>query len=208
MQLVCPLTGKVCVKYKGCKITEASKSIDLCEDCSNHYLTKDIPKYMSKFKPKPKTKYFNNLLKEIKLFFSPVPKPIEKSKNQNYKTIDFQLFSPNDLISILNIINKTKPINIACPKCGWTLLKLNETGRVGCNECYNVFKSYLLPSITNYHSANKHIGKKPKPKSRVELIEEIQVKLQEAIKNEQYEDAAKLRDELKKINSKKDLLDQ
>ena len=107
-----------------------------------------------------------------------------------------------------------------CPKCGLTYNEFVNNGKFGCGECYNAFSDRLDAILKNLHGTYKHIGRAPKnivkeidikkvkdeEKKETKKVDEKQEKinklnkdLQKAIKEERYEDAAKIRDEIKKI---------
>ena len=48
-----------------------------------------------------------------------------------------------------------------CPKCGASFEEIAESGKIGCAECYNVFRDRLMPTIHRIHGAAKHKGKVP-----------------------------------------------
>jgi protein arginine kinase activator len=88
-----------------------------------------------------------------------------------------------------------------CPRCGWTLDKLQEKGVLGCPYDYEAFEQQLRPLIKKAHDgAVAHCGKIPTrtPKESKREIEVTQLRrqLDEAVRNEDYELAAKLRDKL------------
>lgn len=88
-----------------------------------------------------------------------------------------------------------------CPHCGWTLEKFREKAVLGCPYDYEFFEESLLPLIKKAHDGAKaHCGKVPSrmPKDSKKQIEFAQLRkqLDEAVKNEDYELAAKLRDKL------------
>jgi protein arginine kinase activator len=86
-----------------------------------------------------------------------------------------------------------------CPKCGYTVQDILATGRLGCGECYNFFKNDLMPLVSKYQGgATQHKGKIPLHK---ESIEELELKLKEAVEKEDYTKAAELRDKIKKLKS-------
>ncbi len=112
-----------------------------------------------------------------------------------------------ELSSILKPSTDTKETqDLKCPECKWTLKALRRTGRVGCPECYNVFREVIANALDNMHRGKLHVGKKPGTKSTsksssfmLELMN-LQKELDEVIQREEYEKAAELRD---KINSLK-----
>jgi protein arginine kinase activator len=96
---------------------------------------------------------------------------------------------------------------LKCPECKWTLQALRQTGRVGCSQCYTVFRDVIASALENMHRGKLHVGKKPgsrgtdKSSSEMLKLMNLQKELDEVIQREEYEKAAKLRDE---INSLKD----
>lgn len=95
-------------------------------------------------------------------------------------------------------INEDEPV---CPHCGWTLDKFREKGVLGCPYDYEIFEKYLSPLIKKAHEGTAtHCGKIPSrmPQDSKKQIETAQLRkqLDEAVRNEDYELAAKLRDKL------------
>ncbi len=104
---------------------------------------------------------------------------------------------------------KEEAVTIKCPSCGLTYADFKKIGRLGCGECYNVFRKYLAPLLKRIHGSNQHLGKTPlkvKTTSRVYKkkadLQELKNQLQEAIQREAFEEAARLRDIIKGIESK------
>ncbi len=96
-------------------------------------------------------------------------------------------------------IDKGKPM--VCPNCGLTYRDFRKIGRLGCSQCYEAFKDYLMSLLRNIHGSNEHIGKKPKKiaaviEKRLRLTE-LRKQLKEAIEKEEFELAAKIRDEIR-----------
>lgn len=88
-----------------------------------------------------------------------------------------------------------------CPTCGLTFTDFRKIGLLGCANCYRIFSESLDPLIRRVHGNINHTGKVPKRtggKVRIKKeIEDLRRQLQEAIRREAYEEAAKLRDEIK-----------
>jgi len=93
-----------------------------------------------------------------------------------------------------------------CPSCGWKLKDIEEKSKLGCPQCYNVFRPYIRDLLTKLHDEKKHIGKVPLlDKEKLEIrrkIREVKKALDDAIKKEQYELAAELRDKIKNLSLK------
>lgn len=92
-----------------------------------------------------------------------------------------------------------------CPTCGRTILDVQQTGRFGCSRCYEVFHDELNPVLRRLHGSSTHTGKVPArgyPAARVNRqIEDLRRRLQECVRLENYEQAAKYRDELRQLES-------
>ncbi len=92
-----------------------------------------------------------------------------------------------------------------CSKCNSTFQEILSNGTLGCNECYITFKNELLPTIENIHGKAYHIGKSPnkfsKKDNTVSLINEFNEKMNNAIEIQDFETAAAIRDELKKLEN-------
>ena len=92
-----------------------------------------------------------------------------------------------------------------CPLCGISIRELSEEGKVGCTECYRSFADELRPSITRIHGSVRHKGRFPlrfKNKCEKEnVLDDLRRRLKEAIKNEEFERAAALRDEISNLTA-------
>ena len=92
-----------------------------------------------------------------------------------------------------------------CTLCGAAFAELVKEGKVGCPECYKVFAEELAPTISRIHGTGVHMGTAPERykegRERKEKIAELESKLKRAVEAEEYEEAAKLRDELRKLKS-------
>lgn len=104
-------------------------------------------------------------------------------------------------------VSKGKPISKRCDCCGASFSDIAQSGRVGCSECYTTFRKELLPSLNRLHGKAIHIGNSPEVEKKEETSEEkikkLKVKLAEAIKAEEFEEAAKLRDEIRALEGEK-----
>ena len=91
----------------------------------------------------------------------------------------------------------------ACPVCGMSAADFKMRGRMGCPRCYQVFKPALLPLLERVHDATSHRGRfpgcTPAPLVTHDILAELRRKLAAAIAAENYEEAAALRDQLKRV---------
>lgn len=95
---------------------------------------------------------------------------------------------------------------LKCNFCGSTLYDISKKRLLGCANDYEVFKKILIPIIEKIHSAKKHKGKKPvamggKIHNLSQQIKELELQLKEAVKKEEYEKAAKIRDKINELNA-------
>jgi protein arginine kinase activator len=94
-----------------------------------------------------------------------------------------------------------------CPHCGLKFVEFRNTGRLGCPQDYQAFREELLPLLENIHGEVKHTGKVPRrqPANKETHSELIQLRnrLKQAVTKEDYEEAAKLRDSIKRMEEAK-----
>ncbi|MCI8383489.1 MAG: hypothetical protein HFJ33_01185 [Clostridia bacterium] len=109
---------------------------------------------------------------------------------------------------------------LTCGSCGYTFEDIINTGKLGCGNCYDVFEERLDPILRRMQGANRHTGRigkvldhkieqkmvkqeniegKKQEEKSLSKLESKQQELKQAIKEERYEDAAKIRDEIKKL---------
>lgn len=95
--------------------------------------------------------------------------------------------------------------DLACPHCGITFRQFRSQGRLGCPFDYEVFESELQPLLENIHDDTQHCGKVPQdaaPASQDQFrLIKLRNELQTAVKEEAYERAASLRDEIQKLET-------
>jgi len=90
----------------------------------------------------------------------------------------------------------------SCPVCGITFYEFRSQGRLGCPYDYVCFQTQLEPLIMNIHGELTHAGKHPRrpasgSEKRTQLIR-LRRALKEAIEDEKYELASKLRDDIRR----------
>ncbi len=85
-----------------------------------------------------------------------------------------------------------------CPTCGYEYRRLQESGMLGCPDCYAAFRRQLLPMLRRYHGDVNHVGKLPRshgPRAALRReIAQLKALLEQAVGQESYEEAARLRD--------------
>jgi protein arginine kinase activator len=131
-------------------------------------------------------------------------------------------FNINDLLAgLLNAIDLYQKEGgvipgkkIECSNCHLTYDKFKQSGKLGCSVCYHDFREQLIPLLRRLHGNSEHVGKIPRQSkgklNKIRKIKQLKKELQELVLKEEYEKAAKTRDEilklegvLKKKNAKK-----
>lgn len=118
----------------------------------------------------------------------------------------------SSILSVLNTSEKkseTVP-SVTCSSCGLTYAEFEHSGRLGCAQCYRDFASHLRPLLQRVHGRTQHAGRKPAaytpdPKDLLDAkIMELKQKMDEAVAVENFEDAAKYRDELRALTNNRE----
>ena len=96
-------------------------------------------------------------------------------------------------------------MDLVCDQCGFTITELRKLGRLGCPECYGAFRVAMAPMLESMHKGVKHEGKAPEGSlsriRQVEQLKQLESALGKAIQHEAYEDAVKLRDEIRVLKT-------
>lgn len=92
-----------------------------------------------------------------------------------------------------------------CNECGLAFEEFKHNGRLGCVQCYNTFKDNLVPIMKRLHGSIHHSGKLPQRVGGVlkvkREIEKLKKQLTKAIKEEEFEKAAQLRDKIRELEN-------
>ncbi len=130
----------------------------------------------------------------------------EYHKSQSFDGDVFKMLS-----SLLNENMGNVKTAVKCDCCGADFNEIRRTGKVGCANCYKTFEAQLAPTVARIHGKTVHVGKKPQnadttaqppiaeplvdPKEQ--RIKALKEQMALAIKNEEFEKAAELRDLIK-----------
>lgn len=94
---------------------------------------------------------------------------------------------------------------VRCPTCGFQYSDFKRIGRLGCPDCYDAFDSQLVPVLRHVHGNTQHNGKKAiRQTERLVMRERVAALREElslAIRAEDYERAASLRDEIRALET-------
>jgi protein arginine kinase activator len=126
-----------------------------------------------------------------------------KIKTQELKD---NLTIPELLTGLMNTgESQKKEVTLKCPSCGLTYADFKKKARLGCGRCYSVFKVQILPLLKKIHGSLNYSGKsavKAQQNYSSGSARQLRARLERAIKLEEYEEAARLRDEIKKLEQK------
>jgi protein arginine kinase activator len=88
-----------------------------------------------------------------------------------------------------------------CENCGLTFAEFRDSSLLGCPQCYSAFEAQLGPLLERTHEgASHHVGKTPNRagagQQKQQMLLRLRKRLSDAVAAEDYEQAAKLRDEI------------
>lgn len=96
--------------------------------------------------------------------------------------------------------------DLKCPSCGFTQADFKKAGRLGCADCYTTFAEGLEALLKSMHKGTKHVGKAPaalqQTRDFTDKLKALQKKLDKAVAEEDFEQAAVMRDEIKSMKEK------
>lgn len=125
---------------------------------------------------------------------------------EHAKAQGIDIHSPISITDILMGLSDAAPtvvngLSQACPRCGMAREEFRKTGRLGCPDCYNTFMAELTVAIKAMHHSAQHLGKIPAREGSLtrmkSTIARLQKDLDAAVAREEFELAARLRDEIK-----------
>ncbi len=116
--------------------------------------------------------------------------------------MDFSFPSLNNMLS--NFFTDFAPFAARpvarCSLCGASYEEFARSGKAGCANCYTTFYDQLLPSLQRIHGKTRHNGKIPGSSGNrariINKIEQLKMQLNDAISKQEFEEAAKLRDQI------------
>lgn len=127
-------------------------------------------------------------------------------RNEGFGLIP-QMSLHNFLASFFNQIGSPISSSVTednkCTSCGLSEAWFAKSGLLGCGECYQHFGSRLEPVFRRIHGTSSHTGKVPeRTGGKVKLsknIDRLKEKLKEVISREEFEEAARIRDEIREL---------
>jgi protein arginine kinase activator len=119
-------------------------------------------------------------------------------------------FSMADMLLGLGVAQEleeaTGGVELKCPQCGFTQADFKKAGRLGCAHCYDTFAEGLEGLLKSMHKGVRHKGKVPLAlrgsQGLKEKIATLQKRLDKAVEDEDFEQAAQVRDEIRAAKTK------
>ena len=99
---------------------------------------------------------------------------------------------------------ETEFVDATCDHCGLTFSQFRENSLLGCPGCYDAFEDVLTSLLERAHEGGTHhLGKVPRRtgagEQRHQQMLRMRKRLAEAIAAEDYELAARLRDDIRRF---------
>ncbi len=95
-----------------------------------------------------------------------------------------------------------------CKNCGMTVEEFSRGGKLGCSECYSAFRGRLIRPLRQIHGSCEHIGKVPERmggKLKISReISKLEAELNHAVMEQNFEEAAEIRDKIRELRSQND----
>ncbi len=95
---------------------------------------------------------------------------------------------------------------LRCPQCGFSQADFKKAGRLGCADCYTTFAEGLEGLLKTMHKGVRHKGKVPQSLRGAQDLQDklasLQKKLDRAVAEENFEQAARVRDEIKAVKTR------
>ncbi len=97
---------------------------------------------------------------------------------------------------------------VECPACSYTLAQWRQTNLLACPLCYQAFREVIVPHLRRFHGNASHLGKIPKGSLGVSIpsanLNRLRLALEKAVAREDFEEAARIRDDLSQLKSPKE----
>lgn len=111
--------------------------------------------------------------------------------------VNFHKILPKFFTPLKNLHEEAAKI---CPNCGRNGLELQKYGKPGCPQCYDFFNEEINTLLTRIHGSSIHKGKVPvNIRSEMEELKTLRQHLQQMIADENYEEAALIRDKIRSL---------
>lgn len=169
--------------------------------------------FCERCKKKEATIHLSEIMKDIKSEVH-LCEQCAREVGLNTKISNFTLTLP-EMLTFLNVDEVDDfQGKKRCVTCGCDFIEYKTNGKLGCPDCYSYLADQLEPALVTFHGDARHCGKFPvhnitrevelntsstRAKSPDEIIR-LQGELEDAVREERYEDAAVIRDRIKELS--------
>jgi protein arginine kinase activator len=126
-------------------------------------------------------------------------------KNPSFEQLVNELLPLAALAKLSESLRTEDGETMTCPSCGLRYEDFESKKRLGCEHCYSAFAERLGPIIEKVHKSRTHCGKVPasarEEVERTQRIESLKDSIRSAVREERYEEAAQLRDEIERLGA-------
>ena len=84
----------------------------------------------------------------------------------------------------------------SCPVCHMRHSDFQKSSRMGCPQCYDTFAEQLLPMLASMQRGPQHQGKVPASARMQRDITNLRIAIDKAVEDQDFEQAAVLRDQI------------
>jgi len=102
-----------------------------------------------------------------------------------------------------NMKSDMTEFDLSCSRCQMTRAEFKKRARLGCPECYKAFMGELSALTQAMHHSSQHVGKIPARQGNeargTAQIAALKKDIETAISKEEYEVAARLRDQIRSL---------
>lgn len=183
--MMCPLSGQPCNQPKNIHVTEMVNGqyneMNLCHQCAGMFVQPGMP-----------------MMQQLGM----MPPSMPELKQEFISPMELLTNPKLILAAIFQKVQEARRAakEVHCPSCGTSMAQIAESSRLGCAECYRAFPQLVQVIKVAQDGHLKHVGKRPKNREVGVSLDQLKKNMELAVKEERYEEAAKLRDEIKKLS--------
>ena len=187
--------NKVATVFISTVVNGKNSQMYLCTDCAKEFHDSMSPDMQIPFP-------INDILSNMEFNEDTINNLIKDLKEIEDKNV---VEGVNGIDNTESSQKNEEKVDITCSVCNTSFEEYKKTGKLGCSKCYSTFEKQLKPILEGIYGYSEHIGKFPKNKCKdteaIRTVEQLKEQLNIAIQEEEYEQAAKLRDEILQLEA-------
>lgn len=186
---------KVATVFISTVVNGKNSQMYLCTDCAKEFHDSMSPDMQIPFP-------INDILSNMEFNEDEINNLIKDFKGIEDKNV---VEGGIDIDNTKTLPDNSQKVDITCSVCNTSFGEYKKTGKLGCSKCYSTFEKQLKPILEGIYGYSEHIGKFPKNKFKdtkaIRTVEQLKEQLNIAIQEEEYEQAARLRDEILQLEA-------